>query len=393
MQRFSFLLCCLALTAMPLRASACGGCFGPTGQPTQVTAHRMAVMFGAESTTLWDQFEYTGAPEDFVWVLPVAGDQDVQIELSSNNFFTSLTSATAITLQAPFRSTGGGGGGGFGCSGAAPLSSEAGGAQSTVTIYGQEVVGPYEAVTLGPEDPDALVTWLQDNGYGVPTDMLPVIESYVESGMNFVALRLSPDETVDRMQPVRITTPGINTAFPLRMVGAGVVGSVALELFVLGEGRYEAANFDNLEVPREQLVYDYATASFNYDTLAQAVLDESAGGGWLTEVAIPLDPAALASVVTADGETLNAMEDSGFVLSTLGRSVYVTRMRAELPRDALREDLVLMASSGNDFLGNRIQVENDVNFGSPPSSEGNSLPVLVLMLLAGAVGYKRKFMF
>ncbi|MCZ7677488.1 MAG: hypothetical protein M5U28_01405 [Sandaracinaceae bacterium] len=68
-------------------AAACGGCFGPTGQPTVVTAHRMAISLSAERTILWDQFEYAGSPDDFVWVLPVAGDQDVRVELAENAFF------------------------------------------------------------------------------------------------------------------------------------------------------------------------------------------------------------------------------------------------------------------------------------------------------------------
>jgi len=382
----------LASILVPQSASACGGCFAPSGTASQVTAHRMAVMISSESTTLWDQFEYEGQPEDFVWVLPLDGNEDVQIELSSNNFFTAMSSATAIQLQAPFRSSPSSGGGiGFGCSSADASPSLS--PMSRVTVYGEEVVGPYETVTIGSDDPGALVTWLQDHGYGVPASIMPAIEHYVALGTNFVALRLAPGEGVDRMQPVRVTTPGVNVVFPLRMVGAGVSGSVALELFVIGEGRYSVANFDNLLVDRSAIVYDYATDTFDYDERAQALVDESYGGGWLTEAAIDVPISQLQQVYTTDGELLQATEDAAFVRAQLGSNAFITRMRADMPVDALRVDLILQASEEG-VLPTFIQVQNDLN---APGSTASGLteagfppPLLALGLLAlGAVRLRR----
>jgi len=63
----------LAMGLVPGDAQACGGCFAPVGQPTVVTAHRMAVSLSPRGTTLWDQIQYAGAPADFAWVLPIKG--------------------------------------------------------------------------------------------------------------------------------------------------------------------------------------------------------------------------------------------------------------------------------------------------------------------------------
>ena len=92
----------LTSMAMPAPARACGGCLtppNPTGVPTPVTAHRMAVALSPRDTTLWDQIEYAGRPEDFVWVLPIAGTSTV--ELADNAFFEALTQTTQITMVAP----------------------------------------------------------------------------------------------------------------------------------------------------------------------------------------------------------------------------------------------------------------------------------------------------
>src|SRR5690349_16578957 len=87
------------LIGMPDRAHACGGCFAPVGSPAVVTRHQMAVAISPLETTLWDQIEYAGNPEDFVWVLPVRGG--VPVELAENAFFEALEQTTRIQMTVP----------------------------------------------------------------------------------------------------------------------------------------------------------------------------------------------------------------------------------------------------------------------------------------------------
>lgn len=379
----------LSLSA-PSPARACGGCFGPTGQPSVVTAHRMAISLSAQRTILWDQFAYTGNPEDFVWVLPVRGGEDVRVEMADNTFFLALQQTTAIQLQGPFRSRGGGGPS-FGC--AASAAAERGGPESDpVTVYHEGTVGPYETATIGSEDPGALLQWLRDRGYAVPDEMLPTIEHYVDLEMSFVALRLSPGETVRRMDPVRVTSRGLNVSFPLRMVAAGVAEKVGIELYVIGEGRYEAANFPNGEVEREAITYDWATQTYDYDERALDVLTQNGGRTWLTEFAGPVSSWQIENFSVRDERDVRRDGIEDWRAATEGLAfVTVTRMRSDLSIAALGEDLVLRASSAP-ALGNTIFVTRDVNFDAvaargPLSDRDTALaglpaPALVLGLFA-----------
>ena len=78
---------------------ACGGCFAPQGNPSVVNAHRMALLVSPRGSVLWDQIQYSGSPEDFVWVLPVSGTPEVQI--ADNGFFEALSAVTRSTMTAP----------------------------------------------------------------------------------------------------------------------------------------------------------------------------------------------------------------------------------------------------------------------------------------------------
>jgi MYXO-CTERM domain-containing protein len=152
-------------------------------------------------------------------------------------------------------------------------------------VVSQSVVGPYESVTVRSSQGEALDAWLVQNGYDVPASIQPTIDAYTEAGFDFIALKLRPGEGVQAMQPVRVIMPGAGTTFPLRMVAAGAGANIALELFVLSEGRYHPQNFPDATIDFSQLEWDPYTSLSNYETLAQQAMSASGGTAWLTEFA------------------------------------------------------------------------------------------------------------
>jgi hypothetical protein len=151
-----------------------------------------------------------------------------------------------------------------------------------VVVHREEVVGPYQLDIIGGTDPMAVRDWLQANGYTVPAAAAPIIDYYTAQHSDFLALRLRPGEGIDRMSPVRVTTPGMNPALPLRMIGAGVGDHVGLLLTVISGGRMEAMNFPNGEINEQTLTYDFAAPNDPArDYLAAfTALNTDAGGGY-----------------------------------------------------------------------------------------------------------------
>jgi hypothetical protein len=458
-------------------ARACGGCFHPVTESTVVTGHRMAVSISKTQAVLWDQIQYAGDPAEFSWVLPIK--KGAYVEVATDAFFDVLETGTATTVEAPPEGCiQGGGDDGFDCGTSLRAADEAasfgtGGGpnmQNGVQVVHQGTVGPYETVTLSAENPNALAEWLEDNGYVLPDEVKPIVDAYVEEEFDFIALKLQPDSGVSAMKPVRVITPGSSYTLPLRMVAAGVGESVDIVLHVLGEGRYEAASFENATVTPELVTWDFEVDRSDYAEQRLGILGGNGGRTWLTSYAHEnailgriTDPITGGTVGYNIGDNFqfsdtiagayflqgfengeaNMEENSGCIsdlqqisgsgvvtdlcddegncsapaagqidarLLTCGglddlavalegmhpQDVWVTRLEANLPVEALDADLRLEASSDQATVENRFQAGLKVNpcwdqqdSGAPllDDKSGPRLPPSALILLTlGAAG-------
>jgi hypothetical protein len=389
-------------TVLEGRASACGGCFIPTENPTVVTDHRMILSVSKDQSTLYDQIKYAGNPSSFAWVLPISGT--VEVGLSADIVFQALDGMTQTQITPPPRNCPPPPDCGFknaGVSASAP--SEAGGADNGgVTVTKVEVVGPYETVQLKATDPAALAAWLAKNGFNVPADVQPVVDQYVNEKFDFLALKLIPGKTVQDMRPVRVTTKGASSVLPLRMVAAGTGATVGIGLWVVAEGRYETQNFPSFVIPTTDIAWDWTQNKSNYTELRAEKTTAGAGKAWEIESSIlvptsnvqnavlngyyyngngggggapapaPVDPEAQAQqaylpVLDAQGAVVKtAQQVRTEDLATLFNGVptgsaRVTRMRADLAHAALSADLVMTASQDQTELSNLRQLTKELN--------------------------------
>jgi MYXO-CTERM domain-containing protein len=353
------LLCVGALALAPLSsAEACGGCFAPPNTIQTVTDHRMVISLSAEQSVLWDQFRYSGRPEDFSWILPIRDGNQVRIELAENQFLSALDNLTAPILNTPPRPAS------FCSDGFRLASSDSAGAappsafnDAGVSVLREEVVGPYATVTLRSTDPMALRNWLRDNGYVVPAPVGPVIDYYVQQRMDFVALRLRPNEGIDRMQPVRVITPGMNPTLPLRMISAGIADKVGLLLMVIASSRYEAQNFPNGEISNQNLTFDFDNPTVpanDFRAAFDAINRANGNRAWVTESSFRMSRFTLENAVLFGSTpgvpqpTPANADDVRLAFSPLGETATVTRLRADLGVSNLDRDLILAASTRPD---------------------------------------------
>ena len=393
-RRWIPLLALTAALAAPVPAAACGGCFSPPTAVQVVTDHRMVLSLSRERTVLWDQFRYTGRPEEFSWILPIRNGPSVVVEAAENVFLTAMDDVSAPLVNPPpsrFRcQVSSGGGCGFSSRPALPsMAADDGSGRPTVNVYNSTVVGPYQVTTLGGTDPMALRNWLQANGYAVPPAVAPILDFYVEQRMDFVAVRLRPGAEVTQMQPLRIVMPGYVPTLPLRMIGAGIADKVGLVLTVIAESRVEAMNFPNGEVRDADLVFDYDAPSTDAaaDFLAQfnRINRASMGRVWLTESARRLEGGDVTSArsVRCSGSfgTVPPPEcatppaensDTALAFRPFAGSAVVTRLRADLNASALDRDLQLAASDrpGRSRSYNYGTLRNDPCADSRTGAEG-----------------------
>lgn len=377
---WSFLLAVIPAITTSNDAHACGGCFTQTqsNESTQVTGHRMIFSISNVQTTLWDQIEYSGDPESFAWVLPIAGTVDVGV--SSDALFQVLQQTTQVTIIAPTvtcNSQGGGTGGGDG----AVVGAGGGNGGGGVTVLENAVVGPYETVQLSAQDPNALNDWLALHGYNLPAAVQPVVASYVAEGSNFLAMKLVPGQGVSSMKPIRITSQGAGVTLPLRMVAAGAGAFMPIQLWVFGEGRYQAQNFPGFVINPNDVFWYWDSAISNYTSLVKKGFADSNGYAWLTDFARPIAPSAISSPIEsqaldqyADENGMNAQANfDADMLALYGNltmnSVWLTHLVAKLPQEALATDLILEASPNQAQVLSTFYAE--LHPGSNPCGDNN----------------------
>jgi hypothetical protein len=273
-------------------------------------------------------------------------------------------------------------------------------------------VGPYATVQLHSTDGSALNNWLAANGYNIPAASQPILAAYVAEGFDFLAMKLLPNQGVQSMRPVRVTTPGAGLSLPLRMASIGTGAITGITIWVVADGRYEPQNFPFFHIEDSQMVWDFATSSSNYTTLRAAQESKSKNAGWEIESSIDVNEQTITNVIESggryysngafgggiapsdpamdylpigtppDGGTeggTDAGADSGYesaqqvrdddiaalFVGLTGPNVRITRVRSDIAQSAMSQDIVFQAASDQSELSNVHNLTQSVNFTCP----------------------------
>ncbi len=392
-------------------AAACGGCFHPPTQTAaDITDERMLLATSMLQSTLYDQIRYAGSPTSFAWVLPIHGTVDVG--LSADVLFDSIDALTATQIVPPEPNCSPPPNCGGQPSTAGFAASDNAGATPSVTVTKAENVGPYATVQLHSTDSSALDTWLATNGFDIPANVVPVINQYVAEGFDFLAMKLLPNQGVQAMRPVRVTTKGSSLSLPLRMAAVGTGATVGITIWVVSDGRYEPQNFPFYHIEDSALVWDFSTNLSNYAALRTQNETALGGKGWEIESSLALNQQLITSVILSGGqyygsgggvpqapaadatqdylavgdedggadagaayqsaEDVRTADIAALFAGLFGSNVRVTRMRSDISHAAMTKDFVLQASTDQSELSNVRNVTKSVNLSCPvyPSCEG-----------------------
>jgi hypothetical protein len=321
-------------------AQACGGFFCGAA-PVDQTAERIVFKVNEQTVTMIVQISYSGQADDFAWVLPLGTVPAVdslavfpQRALSALDANTGARFVPAPDCPSLFNPLGAAG---------APMSEPA------VTVHYRAEVGPYEVAAIESEDPMALFTWLRDNGFNVNDPMLPYVHAYTNEGMKFLALKLQKDAKISDIQPFRFDLPGTSPSIPLRMTALAAEPEMSLLVFVIGNERYNGANWPELTIPADRIVWQLESWRFrtNWTSLVARAVDEAGGQGWVTELAGSTEP-----IISAlQSSTFNTPEDEAAgtaLLELIGDSPYVTRLYTRLSAEEMSSDPIFRRDDGGD---------------------------------------------
>lgn len=287
MKKLTVLSILVVLLAIPIApVLACGGLFCQN-IPVDQNAERIIFTQNHDGTmSAIVQIQYTGAPEDFSWILPIPhpiSKEDIEVPETAINAFLELELATAPVFIPPPAPQ---------CAQvelenmafSAVMEDNAG--DGDVTIFSEGEVGPYGFVVIGSKDPSALIIWLRDNNYQVTPEMEPLIDVYVEEGFSFLAMQLLPEEGVNSIAPVKFTYQGTAPMIPLRLTAVAANPDMAVIIWVYADRQTVPLNFAHMQIPDEEITF-FTFGGNNYRQLLGEKANEYGGQAFITEFAAP----------------------------------------------------------------------------------------------------------
>ena len=329
------------------QALACGGLFCSGTAPVDQSAEQ--VLFEVEddgTITATVEVKYSGDPRSFSWIIPVHGTPDF-VSTAPSQLFKFLEVTTRPSVIAPPTTCGdygfyspdeGGEGEGEG---------QSAGGGVDVTSYPD--VGPYDGiVVVDGRDPAVLSAWLTDHGYLVTDAMKPVIEEYALENQKFLALRLQPDVDISKIVPVRFHCPAPLPVVPSRLTSLAAEPHMGMVVTLLASQRYTPANWEEVRIDPDDVVWDWSTYQSNYGSLVALRMDEHGGRAFAVERAGPsafikdlTDSQIAFATDYYDGTYLGDPADldaAAYIDDVVTRHPYVTRFYTRVSSEEMTDD-------------------------------------------------------
>lgn len=200
------------------------------------------------------------------------------------------------------------------------------GSPPPAAAMGAGQVGPFAIDVLTPKSVQELQWWLTDSGFGVPEATAALLQTYVEQGQVFVAVRLQADYGLQDVEPLVLQVPALVHALPLQLMAAGASPEADLTVFVVGPGRALAKNLLTVEPNPLGFLWgqleqkDGSWWPANYRTALAKAVQQAGGAAAVVEYAqdVTLTQAALPGNVDSSllgplSGTLSLQELAGWV--------------------------------------------------------------------------------
>ena len=289
--------------------SACGGLFCQN-VPVDQQAERIIFAVNPDSTiTAYVQINYTGSAPDFSWVVPVPSVPKVDVaEIATFDELSMLTSPVFIPPLMPE---------------CAPIPvpmaavQEASGNGGGVQVLASGTAGPYAYNVVTSVDPNAMIMWLRNNNYRITEEMEPLIKAYTDEEMDFLAMKLRPEEGVQDIQPIAMTYNSKQPMIPLRLTAVAANPNMNVITWIFGDGQALPTNYAHPAIQDSNIRGTFFTPDgTNYLQLVDQTVDLYSGRAFITEYA---EPTSALKSQASDPLVQKLFSDYSYVTRVFGR--------------------------------------------------------------------------
>jgi hypothetical protein len=241
-----------------------------------------------------------------------------------------------------------------------------------VTIEASYTVGEYDILILSAEESDGLISWLDENGYNIPTGAEDVVDSYLKQDMRFFVAKVNLQEQsklgYSFLRPLQVAYESNKFMLPIRLGTLNASGKQ--ELYVYGltrTGRIETTNYRTVKLPSNTEVPEFVQAEFSdfYRSMfAKQTLKENERGVFL-EYAWDMnwcDPCAADPLSADELRKLGVFWVGGTPEPRMGKGgaqdVYVTRLHVRYDKKHFPEDLVFQETGDRQNFQGRYVIRH-----------------------------------
>ena len=275
----------LAVVLSSAPAEACG-CFAPSTTVTPVIQAGERILFAVRDGKVLAhiQIQYSGDARDFGWLLPLPSVP--RLETGSDELFDQLLEQTdpVFTTQGNVKCrpiT-------LGCASPSVLLSAGEGSADAGTgvAVKQGSVGPYDFAVLSAADKTAMLKWLNDNRYFIPTGTETAVDPYIAPGAYFLALKLQSDRSAGDVTPIVVEYESSYPMIPITLTSVGATPNMGVQVWVLGSARAIPRNYAHVTI--NDALLDWASGVTNYaDVVTPAVAEAPGKHAFVTDYVGP----------------------------------------------------------------------------------------------------------
>jgi hypothetical protein len=235
-------------------------------------------------------------------------------------------------------------------------SSEEDGGNAGVEVEARYIVGEYEVVVLSAAQSEGLFDWLNDNGYQVPGQSIPLLQEYIDAGNFFLAAKVSAEAGIqdgDTLSPLQLEYSTGAFQIPIRLGTLNAKTEQDLVVYTLNDydsGIVGISNYTEFTID-DECMWESQGEDFGtyYSDRFRQNFDAVEDAAWMVEYAWGGGGCDPCTSEPPNGDDLVSLGLNSDLIHT--SDYFFTRLHMRYAPDQVDEELMLYNSN----LTNQIQ--------------------------------------